>query len=110
MLAMKSPKQLSITSSPGGGHGLANIEFSNAAVADLDAIDYFSIEQFGEEVAAKYMRGFDEAFVLLQNHPRAGHAEANFGKGTNCLTHRRHRIFYTIKDDTVFVVRIIHHA
>ena len=89
---------------------MAKVEFANAAVADLDQIDDYSIDQFGEAGAENYMRGFDEAFALLAAYPFAGAAMPDLGQGLRCLVHRKHRIFYQADDKAVLIIRIIHHA
>lgn len=89
---------------------MAEVEFSNAAEADLIAIDEYSVAQFGEEVTFHYMHGFDDAFARLCDFPQSGRPMPELGKAIRCLTHRRHRIFYTFAGERVFVVRIVHHA
>jgi toxin ParE1/3/4 len=89
---------------------VARVEFSNAAVSDLAEIDEYSLSQFGEEVAEVYMGGFDKAFALLRDHPKAGAAVPEYGKSYHCLLNRRHRIFYSVKGDVVTIIRILHHA
>ena len=89
---------------------MTEIEFSNAAVEDLSEIDEFSILQFGAEMGEAYMRGFDKAFTLLQDHPLAGRAVPEYGNLTRCLVHRKHRIFHIVEGETVLIVRILHHA
>ncbi len=89
---------------------MAEIEFSNAAVEDLSAIDEYSLVQFGEEIGEAYMHGFDDGFALLQAYPFAGQATPKYGKAYRCLVHRRHSIFYTVNKDVVRIVRILHHA
>jgi toxin ParE1/3/4 len=83
---------------------------SQAARNDLVAIRLYSIEQFGSDVADAYFLGFDEAFGLLASYPLTGTATPEYGEAYRCLMHRSHRIFYTVKDDEVRVVRILHHA
>ena len=107
---MNNRKRLSKTSSPNGVLGLAEVEFSNASVADLSAIDEYSLVQFGEEIGEVYMHGFDKAFALLRDHPNAGGATPEYGKAYRCLVHRKHRIFYAVNNDVVRIIRILHHA
>jgi toxin ParE1/3/4 len=76
----------------------------------LEAIDAFSFEQFGDEVASTYMRGFDELFDLLRRYPFAGQKASGLGKGMRSPTHRRHRILYQTGKDEVLIVRVLHHA
>ncbi|MEQ1547643.1 MAG: type II toxin-antitoxin system RelE/ParE family toxin [Chakrabartia sp.] len=89
---------------------MAEVELSPAARADLAAIDDYSEEQFGREVADAYAVGFEDAFDVLERHPHAGHAASKYGKGIRCMFHRKHRIFYTVRGDIVLIVRIVHHA
>jgi toxin ParE1/3/4 len=83
---------------------------SRAAIADLDDIREYSIQQFDTDVADAYFLGFDDAFALLANHPKAGQAYPELGEGVRCLVHRKHRIFYYVTADIVRIIRIIHHA
>lgn len=107
---MKNPKKLSKKSSPDAGSERAKLRLSSLAEADLNAIDTYSFEQFGEDAADAYMRDFDALFNLLRRHPKAGVPSPELGKGIRKLTHRQHRIFYTVEGDVVFIARIMHHA
>jgi toxin ParE1/3/4 len=89
---------------------MAEVVFTEAAVADLSAIDEFSLMQFGEEVGEAYMHGFDKAFALLKDYPLSGSTTREYGKAYRCFMHNRHRIFYTVERDVVRIVRILHHA
>jgi toxin ParE1/3/4 len=86
------------------------LRLSRAAKTELEAIDTYSHEQFGDEVAATYMRGFGELFDLLRHHPHAGQKVSELGKGIRSITHRSHRIFYQVGKDETLIVRILHHA
>jgi toxin ParE1/3/4 len=107
---MKNPKPSSKTSLQGEEPGLVKLRLSSAAEIELEAIDAFSFEQFGDEVATPYMRRFDELFDLLRRHPLSGQAAADLGKGMRSLTHRSHRILYQAYKDEVLIVRVLHHA
>jgi toxin ParE1/3/4 len=89
---------------------VADIQLSVAARADLVEIRRYSIEQFSAEVADAYYTGFDDAFDLLCRHPLAGTERPELGRGVRCLTHRKHQIFHIVRNDIVFILRIIHHA
>ncbi len=86
------------------------LERSEAADRDLDEILGYSVIQFGEAVAADYFFSFDEAFALLERHPRAGNPAPEAGAHVRRLKHRSHRIFYEIEQDRIFVLRILHPA
>ena len=107
---MKSPRTSSKKSLPDVRGERAKLRLSSSAETDLDGIDAYSFEQFGEGIADAYMRGFDELFDLLRRHPKAGVSAPELGKGIRKLTHRQHRIFYTAEGHLVFIARIVHHA
>ena len=89
---------------------MADVGFTNSAVADLSEIDEYGLAQFGEEAGEAYMHGFDRAFALLQDHPHAGAATPEYGRGYRCIVHQKHRIFYTVEAENILIVRILHHA
>jgi len=89
---------------------VAEVGLSPRARADLAAIDDYSEGQFGREIADAYADGLEAIFDLLSRHPLSGAAMPKLGKGVRCIVHRKHRIFYTVRDDIVLIARIIHHA
>ena len=89
---------------------MAKLRLRAAARADLAQIDTYSADQFGEDIADIYARGFREAFALLRQLPMAGSAKPDLGNGLRSFAYRKHRIFYLVEGDTVVVVRIVHHA
>jgi toxin ParE1/3/4 len=89
---------------------VAKVRLSPAARADLAGIDGFSAAEFGDDVADAYWRGFREAFLKLAEYPPIGSARPDYGDAVRCLSHRSHRILYAHRDDTVHVLRILHHA
>lgn len=89
---------------------MAEVEFSNAAEADLVEIDEFSAARFGDDVAALYMHGFDAAFVRLRDFPLVAPLRPELGSDIRCLVHRQHRIFYHASEDRVLIVRGMPHS
>lgn len=89
---------------------MARVIPSPSAKADLEEIRDYSIEQYDAAVADAYFLGFDAAFDLLAEQPFAGSEKPELGSAIRCITHRKHRIFYTVTGDVVLIIRIIHHA
>ena len=87
-----------------------DIKVSRAARSDLDAINEYGAERFGNDLAEDYSRGFTQALELLSRHPYAGQARPDYGKDARCKDYRRHRILYRVAGDTVFVQRVLHHS
>lgn len=89
---------------------MAEVRFSPKSRTDLAEIDEYGAEAFGDEVAAKYSRGFDEAFELLARHPQIGSERQRLGAHVRTLSYKRHRIFFEVDGEVVLILRIFHHA
>lgn len=89
---------------------MAEIHLSKAARRDLVDIRLYSIAQFDADTVDRYFEGFDNAFALLVEHPRAGAPTPQYGKAMRCLVHDKHRIFYRVEKGRVLIVRVLHHA
>ena len=89
---------------------VARVRLRAAADADLAAILDYSAAHFGSAVAEDYLRSFDQAFTLLERHPQAGPLRTDISPAVRCLPHRSHRIFYDVEGETIWIVRVLHHA
>ena len=89
---------------------MAKLRLREAAAADLAEILEDSVERFGEPVAEDYLRSFEHAFDRLRDYPRCGALRTDLDPPIRSLSHRSHRIFYDIEGETIWIVRILHHA
>lgn len=89
---------------------MVKVRLSPAARADLVEIDAYSAGEFGADVADAYVRGFQEVFLKLAQHPHIGPARPEYGRGVRCVMHRSHRVLYRHLDEAVLILRILHHA
>lgn len=89
---------------------MVRLEIKAAAKSDLADILAYSVEQFGQEVAEAYLRGFYEAFDKLKSYPEMGVLVPKITPATRSLLHRRHRIFYRYDANIVVIERIMHFA
>lgn len=92
------------------GPGGMRLERSRQAERDLDEILTYGTRRFGHDVGDAYFFSFEAAFALLVDNPQAGEPIDHVGPGVRKLTHRRHRIFYEIDGDRIWVLRVRHHA
>ena len=95
---------------PRTGLGGMRLERSRQAERDLDDILTYGTRRFGEDVGDEYFFSFEAAFALLEANPKAGEPIDQIDPGVRKLTHRRHRIFYEIDGDRIWVLRVRHHA
>ena len=89
---------------------MTEIAVRDEASADIANTYRFSVESFGESIAAEYMAGLDEAIGRLGNHPEMGRIDRGIVPPIRVLTYRSHRIYYDFDGTTVQIVRIFHHA
>ncbi|MEZ5891492.1 MAG: type II toxin-antitoxin system RelE/ParE family toxin [Xanthobacteraceae bacterium] len=82
------------------------------AEARADLLDIYSqgVEHFGDEAAQNYMAGIDKAMDRLCEFPLIGPNYPGLRLNVRYLAYRRHHIFYDYDGETVWVVRILHHA
>ena len=89
---------------------MAVVELSRAARVDLHGIYEYSIENFGLEVAGKYLADVQNALMRLSDFPSLGSPASDLKPGMRCLPCRQHRIFYHHDAKTVHIGRILHQA
>lgn len=76
--------------------------------SDLDNIYLYGLINFGYEDAESYFINLDKAVSSLLNNPYAYQLRENIGYRVR--VHRKHKIFYTISDTEIIIVRILHHS
>jgi toxin ParE1/3/4 len=89
---------------------MAEIVVSPAASADIAEIYASSVEQFGLETADAHHAGMQAAIGRLSDFPELGPIYPGLRPPIRFLTYRRHHILYDYNGDTVWIVRILHHA
>lgn len=80
------------------------------AQLDLDNIDNFSRETFGNEKADAYMSEFTRAFSLIAKYPEIGAALLSRKVPLRSYPAGSHRIFYYFDGQRVVIVRVLHAA
>lgn len=83
-------------------------KLSKKADKDFEDIYEYSYENFGEQQADKYTDSLEECFLLLSETPTIGRNIDNIKKGLFRHEHQEHSIFYKIKKQYIFIVRILH--
>jgi toxin ParE1/3/4 len=86
------------------------VRISAEASADLDEI-WFYIAKDSSTNADRFLdRLLDLTNTLLADHPRAGRAREEFGPGLRSIAIGKYLVFYTVNQDEVDIVRVIHGA
>lgn len=86
------------------------VEVSEAANADLDAIYDYGVKHFGGAAAEAYLRRFDEAYVLLGDHPLIGPVHDDVRPPIRSLRCGSHRLYYDAEAERVIVRRVLHQS
>lgn len=84
--------------------------YAPSARADIEAIRDFSLDRFGEAVAAAYVTDLRQTVHAIAERPLAGRDDNDLAAGVRSVRCRSHRIFYQIDGGSVLIVRILHHA
>lgn len=87
---------------------MADYVLSGKANEDLTEIYHYSLEHYGEASASAYLLGLEERFLLLAERPQLGRAIDYIREGYLRYEFANHSIFYTIDEDGIFIVRVLH--
>lgn len=80
-----------------------------AALADLEDI-YDHIAQDNPPRAWSFLEELREAGRRIAEHPRAGRARPELGRGIRSRAHGNYVIFYWVRNSRVEILRVIHGA
>jgi toxin ParE1/3/4 len=89
---------------------MAEVILRPDADADLAEILTYSVDHFGRDTGIAYLRGIGEVFDLLEDHPRAGAPRNDIKPGLRSIGYHRHKIFYEVSDETVWILRVLHQS
>lgn len=85
------------------------IEFSSAALSDLDDIAYYSALEFGIAAARRYLQALDDGLKLLTAFPDSAPVYIWADSHVRVRSIKSHRIIYSTRNDgALYVLRILH--
>ena len=80
------------------------------ALRDLEDIADDTLEKWGADQAAAYLRDLDARFRWLADNPDPGRARDDVAKGYRCFPEGRHMIFYLKRPDHIAIIGVPHKA
>jgi toxin ParE1/3/4 len=83
------------------------VVYRPAALADLEAIYDTTVNLWGMHQAEHYVSLIRATVERICVHPRSGRQYADIGKFRS-IPSGRHLIFYTWRDDTITIIRVLH--
>ncbi len=87
---------------------MLKIRLARAAETDLEEIWRYTLSEWGEDQADKYMALIEKAFSQLLEHPYLGKARPDVKRGYRALQVERHVIFYSVGDEFIDILGIPH--
>lgn len=87
---------------------MLKINKQNSAEDDLINIWLYSLEQWDEFTADKYLDLLDQAIQKLLAHPRSGMDCSGIREGYRRLIVQHHRIYYYLTPESIEIVRVLH--
>lgn len=86
------------------------LEFTNAAVADLQTIRNYTLENWGEEQEAAYLDALWSKFELVLSDPQRFRFRHDLFPDCQIASQGKHVILFRIRGETLQIVRILHGA
>lgn len=86
------------------------LRLSKTAQSDIEKIDYYSFEKWGEKTASAYMAGLEARLKALLVTPMLGVDRADLRPGYRALLSGSHIIYYRIEDAFIYILTILHHS
>jgi len=85
-----------------------SIELSPKALADLDSIWKYTVENWGEARSEAYVRGINAALEMVAANPRMARDAGSVRPGLLKYYVGSHVIFFRLNDKRIVVSRILH--
>ncbi len=84
------------------------LELSASAKNDIENILLYTIEKWGEQQLYRYETILEKALSEIESNPRIGHKKPELEAEVFCYPAGQHYIFYRIKSEIVYVLRVLH--
>lgn len=89
---------------------MASFVLTRAAYADLEDIESYTLETWGEAQRDRYISDLFEKFGVVAANPELGRLRPELAEGVRSLPHERHVVFYEIVAGRIHILRVLHHA
>jgi toxin ParE1/3/4 len=87
---------------------MLKLRLSRAAQQHLEDIWLYTISEWGEDQAEKYVALIEKALSLLPDNPYHGKVRPDVKPGYRALQAGKHLIFYSVGEEFVDVIGILH--
>jgi len=87
-----------------------NLILSPSAIRDLQDISDYTLRTWGAEQEDQYLKGLWAKLADIQFSPESCRLRKDLAKGCRSARYEKHIIFFSIKGQTLQVIRILHGA
>ncbi|GAA4791488.1 hypothetical protein GCM10023231_19270 [Olivibacter ginsenosidimutans] len=87
---------------------MTKIHLTSRALDDIQDIYDYSLDEWGEQTALKYIKAFEDAFSLLQAHKGLLKINKKISSKFRVYPIQKHYLICDIVDDNIFVLTIRH--
>ncbi len=87
-----------------------NYQLRKEAQFDLEDIFDYSEDNFGLDIAIKYLNELENTFFNLYDHPHLGKDRSEIKFGVYSLVHKEHLILYKITETKIDILRVLHQS
>jgi toxin ParE1/3/4 len=86
------------------------LRLSKTAQSDLEKIDFYSFEKWGEATAAAYMAGIEARLKALIDTPLLGVDRSDLRSGYRASIVGSHIIYYRVGESFIYILTVLHHS
>lgn len=87
---------------------MKKLRLSESAKLDLIEIEQYSMENWGENAASKYMAILKNGFKALRSNSFLGMDRSSLKDGYRSLSFGQHIIFYKPRETEIYVLAVLH--
>ena len=87
---------------------MLTLNLTEKAEQDLNTIYAYSLKQWGQKQANNYFSQIEKTFYLLLDNPCLGKQRNDLKQGYRSVTIKKHLIFYTLTNNEINILRVLH--
>jgi len=87
-----------------------NLSLSSLAQNDLTAIVEYTIQQWSEKQADKYLEQIESGLSKIQDNPNIGRVRTDISDRHRSILVEKHIVVYIVQDRYILISRILHQS